>query len=145
MLVGGGIAEPYGVTLRRFAHALGLDDAVTFAGGVSPDALAAHYAHADVFVMTSEHEGFCVPLIEAMFHRVPIVAFAAAAVPETLGAAGLLLDTKEACTVAAAVDRVVRDDAVRTQLVAAGTSRAPMFDVARTGPAFVAAVTGVAQ
>lgn len=145
VLVGGGTGEPYAASLRKFVHALGLDDAVTFTGGVSDDARAAYYARADVFVVTSEHEGFCVPLVEAMFHRVPIVAFSAAAVPETLGAAGLLLDTKDPCVVAAAVHRMLTDDAVRSHVVAAGAARAPLFDVTHTGPAFVAAVTSVAR
>jgi len=140
-LVGGGVDDPYGHTLRRFIEALGLHDAVTLTGSVSAAQLAAHYATADVFVVCSEHEGFCVPLLEAMYHGVPIVAFAAAAVPETLGNAGLLLDVKDACTVAAAVDRVVRDEALRGQLVAAGTSRVQQFDVAHTGPQFLKAVT----
>ena len=78
-----------------------------------------------MLVVRSEHEGFCVPLLEAMYHGVPIVAYAAAAVPETLGDAGVLLDVKDACTVAAAVDRVVRDDELRAQLVAAGTRASP--------------------
>jgi hypothetical protein len=80
-----------------------------------------------------------------MFHRVPIVAFSAAAVPETLGDAGLLLETKEPCTVAAAVHRMLADDVARSQVVAAGAARAPLFDVTHTGPAFVAAVTSAAQ
>ena len=80
---------------------------MTLTGGVSAAELAAYYRAADVFVVCSEHEGFCVPLLEAMHYRVPIVAYAATAVPETLGDAGLLLDVKDPCTVAAAVDRVV--------------------------------------
>jgi glycosyltransferase involved in cell wall biosynthesis len=145
VLVGGGTDGAYAKTLARFVHALGLDDAVTITGPVSAAALAAWYRAADVLVVVSEHEGFCVPLIEAMHHRVPIVAHAAAAVPETLGNAGLLLDTKDPCTVAAAVDRVIRDDALRRQLVDAGVARAPMFDVSRTGPLFVDAVTSAAR
>jgi glycosyltransferase involved in cell wall biosynthesis len=140
-LVGGGADEAYGRTLRRFVHALGLDDVVTLTGGVSPAELAAHYRAADVFVVCSEHEGFCVPLLEAMHHRVPIVAYAATAVPETLGTAGLLLDVKDPCTVAAAVDHVVGDAALRRQLVDAGELRVRDFDISRTGPAFVEAVT----
>jgi len=144
-LVGGGREEAYARTLRRFIHALDLDDAVTLSGGVSPAELAAYYRTADVFVVCSEHEGFCVPLLEAMHHRVPIVAFAAAAVPETLGDAGLLLDVKDPCTVAAAVQRVVGDPALRRQLVEAGARRVRAFDIARTGPAFVEAVTSAAS
>jgi len=144
-LVGGGREDGYAHTLRRFIHALGLDDAVTLPGGVSSAELAAYYRAADVFVVCSEHEGFCVPLLEAMHYGVPIVAFGAAAVPETLGEAGLLLDVKDPCTIAAAVDRVARDAALRRQLVAAGARRVREFDVSRTGPAFVEAVTSAAR
>ncbi|MCU1468123.1 MAG: Group 1 glycosyl transferase [Actinomycetia bacterium] len=143
-LVGGGREDGYARTLQRFIHALGLDDAVTITGSVSDAQLAAHYAAADVFVVCSEHEGFCVPLLESMYHRVPIVAYAATAVPETLGEAGLLLDVKDPCTVAAAVDRVVGDTALRHQLVEAGARRVQDFDLSRTGPAFVEAVTSAA-
>jgi glycosyltransferase involved in cell wall biosynthesis len=129
-LVGGGLDSEYGTTLVNFVRALGLEDAVVFTGGVGQEQLAAHYRSSDVFVVCSEHEGFCVPLVEAMHHRVPIVAFAAAAVPETLGEAGITLDTKDPWTVAAAVDRVVRDEALRRALVDAGATRALDFDPA---------------
>jgi glycosyltransferase involved in cell wall biosynthesis len=141
VLVGGGVDTPYGQTLTEFVHALDLDDAVTLTGPVADAELAAHYANADVFVSASDHEGFCVPLLEAMAHGVPIVAHAEAAVPETLGDAGLLLDSKDPCTLATAVQRVMNDDTLRKQLVDAGSRRVLDFDVARTGPAFVAAVT----
>jgi glycosyltransferase involved in cell wall biosynthesis len=141
VLVGGGVESPYGHTLTRFVHALGLDDAVTLTGPVAPALLAAHYANADVFVVVSDHEGFCVPLLEAMAHRVPIVAYAATAVPETLGDTGLLLDVKDPCTIATAAHRVVADATLRTQLVEAGTRRVREFDIAKTGPEFAAAVT----
>ena len=120
-------------------------DAVTVTGGVSPSELAAHYRAADVFVVCSEHEGFCVPLIEAMHHHVPIVAYSSTAIPETLGDAGLLLDVKDPCTIAAAVDRVVGDPSLRRQLVDAGARRVCDFDISRTGPAFVEAVTSARE
>jgi glycosyltransferase involved in cell wall biosynthesis len=142
LLVGGGVDAPYGRTLRRFIRGLDLEDAVTLPGGVSTAELAEYYATADVFVACSEHEGFCVPLLEAMHFGVPIVAFAAAAVPETLGDAGLLLSVKDPCTVAAAVDRIVRSAELRGQLIAAGNQRLRAFDPARIGPMFVDAVTG---
>jgi glycosyltransferase involved in cell wall biosynthesis len=144
-LVGGGREDGYARTLGRFIHALGLDDAVTLTGNVSPAELAAHYRAADVFVVCSEHEGFCVPLLEAMHYGVPIVAYASTAVPETLGEAGLLLDVKDPCTVAAAVDHLLGDAALRRQLVAAGARRVRDFDLSRTGPAFVEAATSAAH
>ena len=67
----------------------------------------------------SEHEGFCVPLVEAMFFDVPIVAKALTAVPGTLGTAGLMLGPDaDACEVAAIVHEVCTNDALRKQIVA---------------------------
>jgi glycosyltransferase involved in cell wall biosynthesis len=143
-LVGGGVDSTYGRTLRRFVHELDLDEAMSMPGSVTPAELGAFYDAADVFVVCSDHEGFCVPLIEAMYHDVPIVAYAAAAIPETLGDAGLLLDTKDPWTVAAAAHRVVNDASVRQHLRNAGRARIHEFDLARTAPRFVDAVISVA-
>lgn len=142
-LVGGGTDTTYGEAVQAFASALGLDDQVVCTGAVSPAQLAAHYAEADVFVSVSEHEGFCVPLLEAWHHRLPVVAYGAAAIPETLGDAGLRLDTKDPATVACAVARVGRDRALRNALVAAGTARLARYDLAVTGPEMVAALESV--
>jgi len=128
-LVGGTSSHQYEQALRDFVDALGLGAVVDLSGPVTHSALMAYYASADVLVVCSDHEGFCVPLLEAMHHRVPVVAYAATAVPETLGDAGLLLDVKDPCTVAAAVDRVVTDTALRAQLVDAGSARLRDFDV----------------
>ncbi|MGQ0823998.1 MAG: glycosyltransferase family 4 protein [Actinomycetota bacterium] len=142
-LVGGGLNGRYGRAVRAFVGALGLDDAVELQGNASQAELAAYYQHADVFVIASEHEGFCVPLLEAWHHGVPVVAFDAGAISETLDGAGVVLGTKEPETVAAAVARVVDDELLRKQLLDAGTARLAFFDLARTGPAFVAAIESV--
>jgi glycosyltransferase involved in cell wall biosynthesis len=94
--------------------------------------LAAHYRAADVLVCLSEHEGFCVPLLEAMHHEVPVVAYEATAVGETLGDGGILLPSKSPGTVAAAVHVVLHDPRRRAQLVAAGTRRMRAFDLSAT-------------
>ena len=140
VLVGASSSHSYETSLLAFIDAAGLGDAVTVTGGVTPAQLAAHYENADVFVSASEHEGFCVPLLEAMHHDLPIVAYAAAAVPETLGTAGLLLDAKDPCTIAAAVARVTTDSALRTQLVQAGHARLHEFDVDRSRRKFLDAI-----
>ena len=131
-IVGGSSSHAYATALERFRSALQLDDAVDFAGDVSEAELAAHYEAADVFVCASDHEGFCVPLLEAIHHRLPIVAYASTAVPETLGNGGLLLASKAPATVAAAVHRVLADQPLRSALVAAGTARLAEFDLAVT-------------
>jgi glycosyltransferase involved in cell wall biosynthesis len=88
----------------------------------------------------SEHEGFCVPVLEAMHHGVPVVAFGAGAVAETVGDGGLVLERKDPETVAAAVDRVCADASVRSAMVAAGTARASQLDPALARAAFVDAI-----
>ena len=122
-LVGGPIGEAYPEALGRFCEALGLAQAVDFAGSVGHQQLVAYYRHADVFVCLSDHEGFCVPIVESMVHRLPIVAFGATAVPDTVGDAGIVLDAKGPGRVAAAIDRVVTDAALRADLEAAAARR----------------------
>jgi hypothetical protein len=67
---------------------------VEFVGAVRQDELNAYYAVARAFLCLSDHEGFCIPLLEAMAHDVPVVAYAAGAVPETLDGAGVLVREK---------------------------------------------------
>ena len=126
-LVGGSSSSAYWSAVEGYAAGLGLGAAVRLTGPVPAGRLLAHYRAADVLVCLSEHEGFCIPLLEAMAHRVPIVAFASSAVPGTLGDAGVLLASKQPATVAAAVHRVLSDDALRTALVTAGEQRLATF------------------
>ena len=107
--------------------------------------LAAWYADADVFVCLSEHEGFCIPLLEAMQSGLPIVAFAAGAVPETLGNAGLLIESKRPSVVASTVDRIRRDRALADQLATAGHRRLEDFLPATTSTRFVEVLGALAD
>ena len=131
-LVGSPSSPRYQRALRGFVATLGLADAVDLAGEVSDAELAAYYRSADVFVCLSEHEGFCAPVLEAMHHDLPIVAFAAGAVPETIGDAGVILPEKDPATVAAALHRVVSDGALAGRLVAAGRRRLAEFSLERS-------------
>lgn len=142
-IVGASSSDRYVGALRSLAAALQVDGAVEFTGGVSDGELAAHYRAADVFACLSEHEGFCVPLLEAMHHRLPIVAYASTAVPETLGAGGLCLPEKSAATVAAAVHRVLSDPSLADALADAGTARLADFDLAVTRRTWRAALESV--
>jgi glycosyltransferase involved in cell wall biosynthesis len=139
-IVGGQGSPKYGAMLRHLVRDLNCDGAVHITGGVSPAQLAAYYKLADVFVCMSDHEGFCVPLVEAMSAQLPVVAFAAAAIPETLGDAGILLTTKQPSVVAAAVHRVLTDDTTRSLLTKHGLQRAESLAIDRTRTAFVDAV-----
>ena len=136
-LVGSPLGDRYPDALRSYIHELGLTDAVRFAGSLTTEELEAHWHAADVFVTASDHEGFCVPLAEAMGHGVPIVAFGAAAVPETVGEGGLVLASKEPIPFATAVERVVSDDALAQQLVEAGRANLARYDLRAATTTFI--------
>jgi glycosyltransferase involved in cell wall biosynthesis len=127
-LVGGGDdTEPYARALRDLAERVGVGSAVRLTGRVSDSELREIYATAAVFACASEHEGFCVPLLEAMAFSVPIVAFAAAAVPETVGPAGLLTATRNPLVWAALLEVAIRSAPTRRSLIAAGHRRLADF------------------
>jgi glycosyltransferase involved in cell wall biosynthesis len=128
-LVGSPLGETYGPALHAYVAELGLEGAVLFPGSVTGAELEAYFQAADVYVSASDHEGFCVPIAEAMGHGLPIVAYGVTAVPETVGGAGLLLDDKSPVVFAAAVARVISDDALHAHLSAAGRARAEQFDL----------------
>lgn len=99
--------ERYQGLLVGYAQYLQLER-VVFAGAVSAGELAAFYESAHLFLCMSEHEGFCIPLIESMAHNLPIVAYAAGAVPETLDGAGVLVSEKRWDYIAEMMGRLVR-------------------------------------
>jgi L-malate glycosyltransferase len=92
---------------------------VHFAGHVSNEELVAYYEVADLFLCASEHEGFCVPLIEAFHMGVPVVARAATAVPATLDGGGVLYEDSDPHHVASIVDAVLSNPGLRAQVIAA--------------------------
>jgi glycosyltransferase involved in cell wall biosynthesis len=108
--------EHYLRRLREQADTLRLDE-VVFAGHVDDDDLMAYYAAADAFLCLSEHEGFCVPLLEAMQFGVPVVAYDAGAVAETLRGGGVLLRRKEPEVVAEVVHCVLSDGALKAAVL----------------------------
>ena len=97
-----------------------------------------------MFVCLSRHEGFLVPLLEAWHHRVPVVAFGATAVPETLGGAGLLLSDASCLPVAAAVARVLHDRNLADALRAAGLARLEELSLSRAQARLIEIADGLA-
>lgn len=128
MLVGSAWPLEYEQWLRGFAADLGLREAVHFAGHISqPDRLMAYYRAASVYVSMSEHEGFGRPLIESMYVGLPVLAYAEAAVPDTLGEAGLLFRRKHFEALAEVTDMLVHDTVLRERLIARQRLRAQTF------------------
>ncbi len=142
-IVGSPTEPAYAAALKRYAAELGLADVVEFVSGVSDDELAAHYRSSDVLVMLSDHEGFGVPLVEAMGHGLPIVAFDAGAVSEVLDGAGVLLARKNPRHVAAEVARLLADPAEMNRLRAAGAERFTRLGLGRAENLLIEAVRSV--
>ncbi len=119
LLVGSsGGFERYFAMLQKLIADLGAHD-VHFLGHVSDAELAACYEVADLFLCASEHEGFCVPLMEAFHVGLPVVAYAATAIPATMDGGGVLYTDKTPSHVAAIVDAVLTDPDLEAQIVEA--------------------------
>jgi L-malate glycosyltransferase len=108
--------EKYYEALVRMVDELALKD-VVFTGHVDDDDLVAYYEVADLFLCLSEHEGYCVPLVEAFEFGVPVMALDAGAVPETLGGAGVLIREKRIDEIAMMAHAIVTDEELRTKIV----------------------------
>lgn len=130
VLVGEPLHERYLAALRSLADELA-PGAVTFERGLDDEALAERYRSAHVFLCLSEHEGFCVPLLEAFQHGVPVVARPRAAVTETVGDAGLLLDGS-LDAMAELAWLATTDPELRTTLRERGHARLTEYDYAHT-------------
>jgi L-malate glycosyltransferase len=119
--------EMYSFSLRELADRLGIGHAVEFTGALSDEEVRALYEASDVYVCMSEHEGFCLPLIEAMHFELPVVAFSAAAVPETLGDAGVLVYEKRHAEIAQLLALVCRDAEIRCDLITKGRAQVARY------------------
>jgi glycosyltransferase involved in cell wall biosynthesis len=143
LLIGQTRFAPYADAINAEVRELNLDQ-VHIVGQVDDARLAAMFRRATAFVTVSEHEGFCVPLLESLALDVPVLARACAAVPETLGGAGLLLpEHVSAELVAEAIDRIVRDDALRADLVQRGRNRLDELTQLDAGVAMLQAIAEV--
>jgi L-malate glycosyltransferase len=131
--------ELYSFSLRQLIRDFRLEEAVRFTGGISDEEVAALYREADCFLTMSAHEGFCVPLIEAMHFELPILAYAAGAIPETLGDAGVLFYEKRPAEIAELLGIIRDNDTFRRSLIEKGKARKGAF----TSEAFGARVRGL--
>jgi glycosyltransferase involved in cell wall biosynthesis len=131
-----------GLLDRVARHELG--DAVVFTGPASDPQLKAYYESAHVFAITSAHEGFCVPLVEAMALKVPVVALGSTAVPETAGDAALVWETPEPYLLAESIHTLATEPRTSAALTEAGWQRyQEQFSNARIEERFVQALQGI--
>jgi glycosyltransferase involved in cell wall biosynthesis len=119
-----GRRTPYADALEARAAALGVADRLELTGYVSDEELEALWAQATAFVLPSRHEGFGLPVLEAMARGVPVACSDASALPETAGGAALLFDPASPSSIAAACTRLLGDAALRASLTERGLERA---------------------
>jgi glycosyltransferase involved in cell wall biosynthesis len=130
--------------LRERASRLGVASSVVFVNGASEEELRAYYESAHVFVVASEHEGFCVPVVEAMALGVPVVAYGTCAVPDTVGAAGIVWDDFDPFLLAEACAAAAHDARIRSLLIERGRRRfEECFASQRISRRFLEAFAGV--
>jgi len=138
-----GVPAYYAQVRALIAEYRMLPDRFWFTGPVPDEDLAAFYRWADAYVSLSEHEGFCVPLIEAMATDVPVLAYAAGAVPETLGGAGLLLAPKDLEVAAEMLGLLVYDRPLRARILAGQRTRLKDFAPERIEAQLTAALSAL--
>lgn len=131
--------DNYLASISQLISTLGTPD-VHIIGHVSNEELTALYDVADVFLSASEHEGFCVPIIEAFYKRVPVIAFHSTAVPATMDGGGVLYDYKDPRHVASLIHAVTTNHELEREILQAqdeAVVRLQRKDFARTLLAFV--------
>jgi len=113
----------YTTMLRELTDSWSLDSRIVFTGEVSDESLKAYYLLADALLMTSEHEGFCVPLVEAMAMKVPIIAYASTAIQETANETGLIWDDRDPFLMAQSIDCLLTNEPAKMLLLMRGSQR----------------------
>ena len=145
LVIGKPATASYVDALHRYVASLGLNSAVAFGGHASDATVAEAYARSDVLVVTSEHEGYCVPVVEAMTVGLPVVAFRQGALPEVLGAGGVLVDSKDPYTLSSTIGRVVADALLREQLFVRARQRLAELDLATAADRFAGLLVGLRE
>lgn len=133
VLVGVPLSPEFEAGIRRLADELAPGAVVLETEGITRERLAEHYRSAHVFLCLSEHEGFCIPLLEAFHFGVPVAARDAAAVGEVVGDAGVLLDPRDGvATVAELLRIMIGDPELRAELRARGARRLEAYGAGQT-------------
>lgn len=119
--------ELYKEELNSLIQLFELENHVFFSDFIDDERLAEHYQNADLFLCMSEHEGFCVPLLESMYYDVPILAFDAGAVKDTLDGAGILFKEKDFPTICECILKILSDKEFREKILVTQRERLDRF------------------
>lgn len=142
ILIGAPYSPKYMEYLKQYIAAIDVSD-VILPGHISFSEVLGFYKTADVFLCMSEHEGFCVPLVEAMLFDVPIIAYASTAIPETLGDSGILLKRKDIPFAAKIIERLTNDSVFKNTVLEKQRARLPAFSTDVVFKQIVEVIEGV--
>ena len=109
--------EKYSKLLKNLVKDLYLEEDVIFSGHIKFDELLAYYKISDLFLCMSEHEGFCVPLVESMYFNIPILAYNSSAIKETLGGSGILVNKKNYLMIAELINQIIENKELKEQII----------------------------
>jgi glycosyltransferase involved in cell wall biosynthesis len=113
----------YNTAVRGALLDLQLKDKVVMTGGISFQALKSYYLVAHTFMTTSEHEGFCVPIVEAMSMKIPVVAYGSSAIPDTVGDSGIVWDELDPYLLAGSLNCIASQPHIQRELGSLGWHR----------------------
>jgi glycosyltransferase involved in cell wall biosynthesis len=123
--------ELYSFSLRRLALELQLEEQVEFVGCMADEEVRALYESCSSYLCMSEHEGFCLPIIESMHFGLPVVAYGAGAVPHTVGTGGIVFSEKRHAEIAELIAEIAANAELRGRVVQAGKDRVRDFSYDR--------------
>ncbi len=127
ILIGSDWGVPgYRLELETMAEVFGIEH-ILMPGVVDLETLAGYYRAATVFLCLSEHEGFCIPLLEAMAFDVPVLAFNATGVPYAMGEAGILVNRKRYDVIGELIDLLAHDESLRQRVISRQRQRLAEF------------------
>lgn len=131
--------SPYYQAVRESMERTGAQN-VIFTGHIPFAQILSYFHAADLFLCMSEHEGFCIPLLEAMHFELPVLAYSSTAVPYTLGGSGILFDEKDYDKIAAAMDKVVKDSEYCRQVIGKQNERLKDFQYEKIEKDFISMI-----
>lgn len=144
ILVGSFFNQAYKHCLEKYVGELGVED-VVFPGHISFREILGFYSVADVLLCMSEHEGFCVPLLEAMLFDVPIIAFDSTAVPETLGGSGILVHDKDPAKISFIIEQLAKNKELRDEVIEKQRKRLEDFNLETVSEQFLEKIRRISE
>lgn len=130
---------------QRLLNSIIGNEDIIFTGYVTQDELNAIYSISDVFMTMSEHEGLCVPLIEAMNFGVPIIAYNSTAIPSTLGKSGLLVNTKDEVELSSLIHEITRNNDKKNEVIEAQYAQLETFRAEKIEQQYLSVITKICK